>query len=359
MANLLRAAIRPDVQALLPYAVPVADGMIKLDAMENPYPLSEDLRQPLAHILSSLPLHRYPSPQGTELKIRLARLMGFPEGTPMVLGNGSDELIQMLIQAVATPDAVILGVLPSFVMFHFIAQVSRVKFVGVPLKDDFSLDRSAMLAAIAQHRPALIFLAYPNNPTGNCFDEEVITEIIVRASPGLVVLDEAYYPFTPHSFKNNLPSYDNLLLMRTLSKLGLAGVRLGWLCGHPALLEEIDKVRLPYNVSVLDQVVAAWVLDHRDELDKQIATLVSERTVLADGLGRLPGVTVFPSQANFLLFRVPGASGIFDGLRRHGIWIKNLTESHPLLQDCLRVTVGTPQENRLFLDALESLIHTP
>lgn len=359
MLDSLRAVIRSDIQALAPYVVPVSDGMVKLDAMENPYPLPTALQQSLAQVLSALPLHRYPSPQAVELKRRLARLMGLVEDTPMVLGNGSDELIQMLIQAVAAPGTVVLGVLPSFVMFRMIAEVARVKFVGVPLKEDFSLDLVALRTAIAQHRPALTFVAYPNNPTGNCFDATAITEIIEQARPGLVVVDEAYYPFTPHSFKDRLPSHDNLLLMRTLSKLGLAGVRLGWLCGPSALLEQIDKVRLPYNVSVLDQVAATWLLDHSEELERQVAVLVLERAVLAEGLARLPGVTVFPSQANFLLFRVRGASGIFDGLRRHGILIKNLSEAHPLLQDCLRVTVGTSQENRQFLDALESLIPAP
>lgn len=359
MPESLRTVIRSDIQALAPYVVPVSDGMVKLDAMENPYPLPMALQQSLAQVLAALPLHRYPSPQAVELKRRLARLMGLAEDTPMVLGNGSDELIQMLIQVVATPGAVVLGVLPSFVMFRMIAEVARVKFVGVPLNEDFSLDIVALRTAIARYRPALTFLAYPNNPTGNCFDATAITEIIEQARPGLVVVDEAYYPFTPHSFKERLPGHDNLLLMRTLSKLGLAGVRLGWLCGHSAWLEQIDKVRLPYNVSVLDQVAATWLLDNSQELERQVGVLVLERAVLAEGLARLPGVTVFPSQANFLLFRVRGASGIFDGLRGHGILIKNLSEAHPLLQDCLRVTVGTPQENRQFLDALESLIPAP
>lgn len=357
--NDVMLGIRPDIRSLSPYAVPLAEGMVKLDAMENPYGLSASMRSGLADVLASQPIHRYPSPEALELKGRLAHLMGFPDGTPMILGNGSDELIQMLIMAVARQDAVILGVQPSFVMFRFIAQLARVPYVGVPLRPDFSLDREALLDAIGQHRPALTFLAYPNNPTGNLFDPAVMVEVIEKASPGLVVVDEAYYPFTSHSFKDRLTQYPNLLLMRTLSKLGLAGVRLGWLWGNQDILKEINKIRLPYNISILDQAAAIWVLDHRAELDRQVASIVRDRVNLYQALARIEGVTVFPSEANFLLFHVPQAHQVFDGLRQYGILIKNLSGSHPLLQDCLRVTVGTPEENKLFLDALEQVISLP
>ncbi len=356
MSDDLLSSVRRDIVELAAYRVADAEGMVKLDAMENPYALSQALRASLADRLSGQSLNRYPSPVASELKMRLAHSMGMSGDMPMVLGNGSDELIQMLIMACAAQDAVILGVQPSFVMFGLIAQLVRVPYVGVALKDDFSLDREAMLAAVDRHRPALTFLAYPNNPTGNLFDADAVEAIITRAAPGLVVVDEAYYPFTAYSFKDRLAYHPNLILMRTLSKLGLAGLRLGWLCGHAALLAQIDKVRLPYNVSILDQVAASWALDHRAQLDDQVACLVRDRAHLATKMKSLAGLTVFPSEANFLLFRLPQAGQVFEGLRRHGILIKNLSGSHSLLQDCLRVTVGTPEENRQFLDALEQVI---
>ncbi|MBW8072520.1 MAG: histidinol-phosphate transaminase [Ferrovum sp.] len=351
MEALVRTVVRDDIRALKAYPVPAAEGMIKLDAMENPYGLSTALRTRLASTLGELALNRYPSPSAPQLKCQLSALMGLPDTPAMVLGNGSDELIQMLTLAVAKPGAVILGVEPSFVMFRLIAQLAQVTFVGVPLAPDFSLNGPALLEAIAHHRPALTFLAYPNNPTGNCFDAQTV-EAVIQASPGLVVVDEAYYPFTAHSFKDRLGRYPNLLLMRTLSKLGLAGVRLGWLCGSAEVLAEIDKVRLPYNISVLDQAAAAVLLEHRAELQTQVEAIVQERVLLTSALKALAQVTVFPSVANFLLFRVPRAGQVFDGLRHHGILIKNLSQAHPLLHDCLRVTVGTPDENRAFLDAL-------
>ncbi len=351
MEDWVRTVVREDIRALKAYPVPAAEGMIKLDAMENPYGLSTALRARLASTLGELALNRYPSPSAPQLKRQLSALMGLPDTPAMVLGNGSDELIQMLALAVAKPGAVILGVEPSFVMFRLIAQLAQVTFVGVPLAPDFSLNGPALLEAVARHRPALTFLAYPNNPTGNCFDAQTV-EAVIQASPGLVVVDEAYYPFTAHSFKDRLARYPNLLLMRTLSKLGLAGVRLGWLCGSADVLTEIDKVRLPYNISVLDQAAAVVMLEHRAELQTQVEAIVQERMLLTSALNALTQVTVFPSVANFLLFRVPRAGQVFDGLRHHGILIKNLSQAHPLLHDCLRVTVGTPEENRAFLDAL-------
>ena len=356
MEDLVGTVVREDIRAWNAYPVPVAEEMIKLDAMENPYGCSSALRARLSSTLGELALNRYPSPSAVQLKRQLGALMGLADDTPaMVLGNGSDELIQMLALAVAKPGAVILGVEPSFVMFRSIAQLAQVNFVGVPLEPDFSLNGPVLLEAIARHRPALTFLAYPNNPTGNCFDAQTV-EAVIQASPGLVVVDEAYYPFTDHSFKDRLGRYPNLLLMRTLSKLGLAGVRLGWLCGPAEILAEIDKVRLPYNISVLDQAAATVMLEHRAELQAQVEAIVQERGLLASALRTLAQVTVFPSAANFLLFRVPRAGQVFDGLRHHGILIKNLSQAHPLLQGCLRVTVGTPDENRAFLDALSRVL---
>ncbi|MHB8352871.1 MAG: histidinol-phosphate transaminase [Burkholderiales bacterium] len=351
----MKDCIRDEIKALSAYAVAPAEGLVKLDAMENPYVLPDDLRSAIALRLSALEVNRYPEANPEALKTLLRQTMGIDSAAALVLGNGSDELIQMIALTVAKPGAAILGVEPAFVMFRMIATFAGMRFIGVPLKADFTLDGPALLVAIEREQPAVVFLAYPNNPTGNRFDADVMEEAIRRA-PGLVVIDEAYFPFTDHSFMPRLLSYPNLLVMRTVSKLGLAGIRLGFLSGPAEILEQIDKVRLPYNISMLDQAVAMEVLSRGEILHEQANAIRQQRTILAQGLAAIEGVTVYPSDANFLLFRVAQAPRIFDGLRHRGILIKNLSAAHPLLADCLRVTVGTSEENQRFLDAFQDTL---
>lgn len=347
--------LRPEILALTAYHVPDAGGMVKLDAMENPYVLPDDLRAAVGALAGGAALNRYPDPSAAGLKARLREAMAVPPGAALLLGNGSDEIIQMLAMAVARPGAVIMGVEPSFVMFRMIATFCGVRYVGVPLAPDFTLDEEGMLAAIGQHRPALVFIAYPNNPTGNLFDAGAL-ERIIDAAPGLVVIDEAYHAFAQASFMPQVGRRPNLLVMRTLSKLGLAGLRLGLVAGAPEWLEHVDKVRLPYNVNVLTQSVAAEVLGHPDVLARQAAAIRSERERLAAELSAIPGTEVFPSAANFVLFRIGNAGQVFDALKRSRVLIKNLHGSHPALENCLRVTVGTPAENRQFTAALRAIM---
>ncbi len=347
--------IRPEIQALAAYPVPDARGMVKLDAMENPYGLPADLRQEIAARIADVAVNRYPDPAAGALKQRLRDTMGVAPDMELVLGNGSDELIQMLTLAVARPGAVVLGVEPSFVMFLMFAQLCGVRFVGVDLAPDFTLDAEHMLGAIEAYRPALIFIAYPNNPTGNLFDAATIAHVIARA-PGLVVIDEAYAPFADASFMPRLADHPNLLVMRTVSKIGLAGLRLGMLAGRPEWLKHVDKVRLPYNINVLTQAVALQVLDHDRLLAGQADAIRTERARLFESLRRIDDVVPYPSAANFILFRVPEAQRTFDRLNARGVLIKKLHGAHPLLNGCLRVTVGTPDENECFIAALrESL----
>ena len=355
--KLIENAIRPDVRAWGSYYVPDASGYIKLDAMENPYQLPEQLRAELGARLADAVLNRYPVPTYATLKQKICATLGVPAGFDVILGNGSDEIITILATAVARSDrrAVIMAPVPAFVMFARTAQVVGCDFVGVPLKADFSLDREAMLAAIAEHKPALVFLAYPNNPTGNLFDAADMEAIIeALGDTGIAVVDEAYEPFAQSSFMSRLPEYPNLVVMRTLSKLGLAGIRLGYMSAAPALLEQFDKVRPPYNVNVLTQVAAEFALGHLDVLNAQADALNKERTALSNALAALPGVTVYPSRANFLLVRVPDADGACAKLLADKIMIKNMSKMHGLLANCIRVTVSTPEENTAFLDALKA-----
>lgn len=347
--------LRQEVLALHAYHVPPASGMVKLDAMENPYLLPQGLRDKIAQAIANAEINRYPDAGAHQLKASICKVTNLPSGMDVLLGNGSDEIIQLLALAVAKPGAVLLSVEPSFVMYKMIATFVGIRYVGVPLAEDFSLDLKATLDAIKQEQPALVFLAYPNNPTGNLFDAASIKKII-EAAPGLVVVDEAYYAFARNSFIPHLSRYDNLLVMRTFSKLGMAGLRLGFLAGSAAWLSQLEKLRLPYNVGVLPQLVAAKLLKNHDVLLAQAESIKQERAKLLAALNAIVGVRTYSSEANFILFRVAKATQIFEGLKQRGVLIKNLDGGHPALTDCLRVTVGTPDENKRFVAALQDTI---
>jgi histidinol-phosphate aminotransferase len=347
--------VRPEVRALTSYHVPDARGLIKLDAMENPHGWPESLKPAWLDALRAVDLNRYPDPGAQALKARLRESLGIPPGADLLLGNGSDELIQIMLLALAQPGAQTLAPTPTFVMYQQIALAVGMEFVGVPLAADFALDRAAMAKAIKTYNPAAIFLSYPNNPTGNLFDATDV-EALLREAPGLVVLDEAYHAFAEASFMDRLARYPNLLVMRTLSKQGMAGLRVGVLVGSPAWLTEFDKLRLPYNVGSLAQASVEFALAHRDAFDAQCREIRDERGKLYLDLSRLPGVQVWPSRANFILFRVRDANTVHARLRKAGILIKNLHAAGGALAGCLRVTVGTPAENAAFLAALGAIL---
>jgi len=344
--------IRPEIQDLSAYHVPDPGNLIKLDAMENPYTWPQTMIDEWQAVLKDTALNRYPDPASRSLQQAIRQAFNIPTDMDIMLGNGSDEIIQIIAMAVAAPDRVILAPDPGFVMYKMIAKFVGMQYVGVPLKsDDFSLDMSAMKAAITQHQPAVIFLAYPNNPTGNLFEHQHVEEIL-QLAPGLVILDEAYAAFADDSFMQDLGQYPNLLVMRTVSKMGLAGLRLGYLAGPAECLQEFDKIRLPYNINVLTQVSVEFALKHKDILDEQTNSLRQERSRLFEQLSAIPGMMVYPSQANFLLFHVANdrANELFETLKQGGVLIKNLANAGGLLQGCLRVTVGKPEENDRFVE---------
>lgn len=356
--NMIEQWIRPEIRALSAYHVPDPGDMIKLDAMENPYTWPEDMVQEWQSLLRATRLNRYPDPASQSLKHQLREAFQVPGEMDLLLGNGSDEIIQIIAMAVAGENRTVLAPEPGFVMYKMIATFVGMQYRGVPLNaEDFSLDMDAMQQAIEETQPAVLFLAYPNNPTGNLFDERQVRKII-EMTPGLVVVDEAYAAFADHSFMSILGEYDNLVVMRTVSKMGLAGLRLGYLAGSPDWLHEFDKIRLPYNINVLTQRSAEFALLHKSVLDQQTETLKIEREKLYQSLQQISGLTVFPSQANFLLLRTPSgkAGGIFASLKAQGVLIKNLSTAGGMLSDCLRVTVGKPGENRLFIEALKKAL---
>lgn len=353
-ADFVAAVVRPEVRALAAYHVPDATGMIKLDAMENPYALPESLRTKLAAVVASVPVNRYPDGDAHAVKKALRAHFDIPAALDIVLGNGSDELIHLAALAVAVPGAAMLSPDPSFVMYRLTALLCGMRFVGVPLRADFSLDVSALQDAIAREKPPLVFIAWPNNPTGNLFAEDDVARI-VRAAPGLVVVDEAYHAFARRSFLPRIAEFPNLVVLRTVSKIGMAGLRLGYAVGAPEWIAELNKVRPPYNLNALTQACAPALLAEREAFAAQADAIVAGRSSLEAALAALPGVTVHPTRANFVLARVPDAPRWHAALSAARILVKNLHGAHPLLDHCLRITVGTPAENDALLAVLRTL----
>ncbi len=344
---------RQDVQSMHAYAIQPSAGLIKLDAMENPHRLPPALQAELGQRLGALPLNRYPGERTDELRRALAAYARMPDGFDIMLGNGSDELISLIAMACDVPGASILAPVPGFVMYEMSAQLQGLKFVGVPLTAEFELDEPAMLTAIGTHRPAVIYIAYPNNPTANLWDDKVIDRII-DAATGLVVIDEAYQPFSSRSYIDRIARHSHVLLMRTMSKFGLAGVRIGYLLGPKPLIDQVNKLRPPYNISVLNCECALFALEHENVYSAQAEMVREERVRLQRAFAALPGVKSWRSDANMILVRVADAQKTFEGMKTRGVLVKNVSKMHPLLANCLRLTVGTAEENAQMLWALQA-----
>jgi histidinol-phosphate aminotransferase len=366
MPSQLPSVFRDDVRGMHAYHVQDAAGFIKLDAMENPFPLSAGLQAELGRRLGAVALNRYPGTRVNDLHAALRAHAHVPADMGLVLGNGSDELISLMCTACARPGATVVAPLPGFVMYAMSAQLAGLRFVGVPLTADFELDAPAMVASIREHRPALTWIAYPNNPTANLWDDEAIEQVVQAVAanveaghPGLVVIDEAYQPFASRTYLDRLASHPHVLLMRTLSKFGLAGVRLGYLMGRRELIEQVDKVRPPYNISVLNTEAALFALEHADEFERQARSIKSERERLMAALAGMPGARAYPSQANMILVRVQDSAAVFQALKDRGILIKNVAGLHQLLANCIRLTVGLPSENDALIAALSELLREP
>jgi histidinol-phosphate aminotransferase len=352
--------LRQDVQSMHAYAVQDSRGFIKLDAMENPYALSAHLQHALGERLGRVAINRYPGSRVDDLKTALRAYAGVPDSHALMLGNGSDELISLLAMACDIPGAKILAPLPGFVMYAMSAQLQGLQFIGVDLGRDFELDEAAMLKAIEREQPAITYLAYPNNPTANLWDAAVIRKIIAACAThgGIVVMDEAYQPFSSKSWMSEIKAAPeanaNVILMRTLSKFGLAGVRLGYMSGPQALINEIDKLRPPYNISVLNAECALFALENAEAFASQAVEIIAQRAILLEALAKMPSLKAYPSDANMITVRMPDADAAFAHLKAQGILVKNISKMHPLLKNCLRLTVGTPAENVKMLSALAS-----
>ena len=296
---------------------------------------------------------RYPDGAGRTVKAALAEHFAVPQELGLLLGNGSDELLELIMLACGGHGRTLLAPVPTFSMYEILARLTGTRFVPVPLDPDtLQLDLDATVAAIERERPDLVVLARPNNPTGVCYPRADV-EAVLEATAGLVVIDEAYAPFADDALLASVPAWPQVICLRTLSKMGLAGIRLGFAAADPAVIDALERARLPYNVNVLTQLAARVVLTHPACLEDQVGAILASRSRLGDALAAMPGVRVWPSQTNFLLIETPHTGRVvFEGLRDRGVLVKSMTGAHPYLERAIRVTVGTDAENQRFVAAL-------
>ncbi len=349
--------IHRQILELSAYQTVPFSGPVKLDAMESPYGISSTLQSEWQAVLGQVDVNRYPDPGAVELKERLSQVFSIPTGYRLTLGNGSDELLQLIQLTVGGHGRTIMAPQPSFSMYEIIAQYTRAKFVGVDLNDSFQLSKDKWLDSVQTHTPSCVFFAYPNNPTGNFFDPELI-EQTAQMIEGIVVADEAYFAYSGRSLLPLLEQHDNIVVVRTLSKSGLAGLRLGYMISHPRWAENFEKLRMPYNVGVLNQAGAVFALDHWGEVCRTIQFVLDERQRVREELECLTGLEIYDSETNFIVLKTlnKSADEVFDDMKQRGILIRKLNSMHPMLDNFLRISVGLPHENDAMINALrESL----
>ena len=346
----LMELVRSNVKSLKAYQVENLDEGIKLHANENPYPPAPELLKKIFQSLEELELNRYPDPDCRKLKQAIANRTG-AQPEQIIIGNGSDELIQYLMQVLCDEGDSIAFPDPTFAMYGITAQCLGLVPVNFPLNDNWDFEVQTALEVLAKHKARLVFISYPNNPTGNCFSKQEIQKLIEQFE-GIVVLDEAYHDFAEKSFLNQMEKHNNLVILRSLSKIGLAGLRVGYGVFPVELAEQINKVRLPYNSNTVSQWVATELLNNFTHVQNQIHSIIEERNRLMDELSKVQDIIAYPSNSNFILFQAPsGGEKLFNELKNNGTLLRNLN-AHPRLKNCLRVTVGTKQENDHFLDQL-------
>ncbi len=357
MSNVdLMNLIQSNVRSLKPYHVENIDCEIKLHANENPFSPSDELLDLLTESIKSFQLNRYPDPDSRNLKYSIAKRLN-TDTSRLVIGNGSDEIILLLLQVFCQEGDSIIFPDPTFAMYAIIAKGLGLKPVNIPLDDHWDFDAAELLKVAEENKSRIIFLSYPNNPTGNCFSENEVRKVVENFS-GIVVVDEAYYDFARKSFVGKIEKHNNLVVLRSLSKIGLAGLRVGFGVADPLIIDQINKVRLPYNSNTVSQTMAEHLMTHFDPVQKQINSILEERTRLIGELEKFDSLTVYPSDSNFFLFRTePSADKLFRYLIDNGVLVRNLS-SHPRLNNCLRITIGTRDENNRFLSKMADYTQT-
>lgn len=349
--------VRPEFFNDAAYHVADVGDVIKLDANESPYAWPESLKAPWLERLEAIEMNRYPDAPASALRQTIREAWNVPDEVDILVGNGSDECIQIVEAGVAGPGRVVMAPVPTFVVYERTAAMMGSTFIGVPLTEKFELDADRMIDAVAEHNPACVFFAWPNNPTGNLFDRKAMTRVIENTD-GLCVVDEAYGAFSGETFLDELGRYPNVVIMRTLSKVGMAGLRLGVLLGDPSWINEFHKVRMPYNVNSLTQQSAAFALEHQEAFADGIETLKKETARLREEIEAMPDLECFPSDSNFLLVRASGdigADALREALLEKGVAIKSFHRPGTALDSCLRISTGTPEQNTQLLSALRDI----
>jgi histidinol-phosphate aminotransferase len=346
---------RPELDDLTPYDAMEPHAAINLSSNENAQNLPTELLERLAENMGEFPFNRYPDPMGDKLRTLIAEANGL-EPDNVLIGNGGDELIFNLLLAWGGPGRKLLNMPPTFAMYAIDAQMTGTEIVAVPRLADFSVDAEAVLSRLADGGIDLVYIAHPNNPTGNLQPETFLIDVL-NATDAIVLVDEAYFEFSRHTMRPHMERHPNLVILRTFSKaFSLAAMRVGYLLAHPDVISELTKVRQPYSVNRFSQWVAAIVFRDRVLFEGEIREIVRRRDVLMHGLSSLEGIEVFPSEANFVLFRVEHAAAVWrDLLRNRDILVRDFS-STPQLEDCLRVSVGSAAENAAFLEAMGEIV---
>ena len=354
MANVnLEALVRERVKSLKPYHVENFDCEIKLHANESPFPPPDKGIPIISKLQTEIQLNRYPDPDCRKLRQTLSKRLSVPM-EKLIVGNGSDELIQFILQTFCDPGDTLAFPDPTFAMYSIIAQGMGLKSAAYPLDENWDFEAGPFLEFVEEHNAKAVFFSYPNNPTGNCFSDKAIKKIIEQYA-GIVVVDEAYCDFSGKTFIEEMEKHNNLIILKTLSKIGMAGLRLGYGIAEPEVISQFNKVRLPYNSNSISQLLAEKLLSEFPAIQKQIDVIKEERDRMLEKLSEIEFITAYPSDSNFILFQVQKDSAqFFQALVEKGILIRNLA-GHPRLQNCLRVTVGTQEENDKFLQQVRSL----
>ncbi len=351
MTNKSTTYFRDGIKNLSSYKVQDAKGLIKLDAMEAPYDISAGLKQKYLEKIEKVELNRYPDPEVKALNKIIKTKFNIIDNNGILFGSGSDELIQLLCMS-CTANDVIMGFNPSFIMYDLIAQSTQLHYEPIALDGNYQINIAHSLKLIAKHKPKIIFIAYPNNPTGNLFNKQDIIKII-KNTDYLVVLDEAYYIYASDNFLSELNKYPNLIIIRTLSKLGLAGIRLGFLIANKDIIQQLNKLRLPYNINSLTQASAEFFLTNDTQIKTHIKKIIASRDAMVIAINKINGLNAFKSEANFILFKTKNPDKLFNYLLKNKVLIKNLS-SHKSLNNHLRVSIGTSYENKIFINLLET-----
>jgi histidinol-phosphate aminotransferase len=354
-ADAIKALLRPEVTSLSRYRLVRHENVTKLDQNENSFGPPEPVQRALLESGHNVPFHRYPDLEATELRKALGELCDWPhEG--ILVGNGSNELLLMLALSTLEKGRTAIAPSPSFSTYGFVARLMGADVVEVPAEENLAHKGERFEAAIEKHRPVLVFLCTPNNPTGIAMSPSEVLAV-ANSFRGLLVVDEAYWEFSGWSAREILPSHPNVVVLRTFSKAaGLAGLRMGYLIAHPELAQEIQKTQLPYAVNEISRRGALAACNHYDAIRARALEIIEERERLYKHMEALGGIQPYPSQTNFILFEcAAGANPVFDGLVTRGVLVRNLS-AHPRLGRCLRVTVGRREENDEFLEALSGTL---